>query len=156
MSSDLRPLDPGPPRAAAEGAELAQAVSRLASVDGYSHADSAPLAPLARDIARSLTEAGFSVHHCARHDSLYGLGRVCLRPIPTESGTGRSGIAESRTTRNLLLYGDGDSTSNGAHQLMNAVPGSSLREFGYAVAQLRSVGAWRATGLPNHYMEARW
>ena len=55
----------GPLRAAAEAAELAQAASGLVSIDGCRLADSDPLAPLARDIARSMTEAGLPVHHCA-------------------------------------------------------------------------------------------
>src|ERR1039457_3724991 len=62
-----------PLRAAAEAAELAQAVSGLVSIDGCRLADTHPLAPLARDIARSMTEAGLTVHHCAQHDPLYPL-----------------------------------------------------------------------------------
>ena len=84
--TDLRQPDPGPLRAAAEAAELAQAVSRLASTDGCRLEDSDPLAPLARDIARSMTEAGLTVHHCAQHDPLYRFGGVCLLAVPAESG----------------------------------------------------------------------
>ena len=73
--TDLHQPDPGPLRAAAEAAELAQAVSGLVSIDGCRLADSDPLAPLARDIARSMTEAGLTVHHCAQHDPLYRLRR---------------------------------------------------------------------------------
>ena len=53
--TDLRQPDPGPLRAAAEAAELAQAVSGLVSIHGCRLEDSDPLAPLARDIARSMT-----------------------------------------------------------------------------------------------------
>ena len=74
--TDLHQPDPGPLRAAAEAAELAQAVTGLCSIDGCRLADSDPLAPLARDIARSLTKAGLTVHHCAQHDPLYRLGGV--------------------------------------------------------------------------------
>ena len=63
--TDLHQPDPGPLRAAAEAAELARAASGLVSIDGCRLADSDPLAPLARDIARSMTEAGLTVHHCA-------------------------------------------------------------------------------------------
>ena len=63
--TDLHQPDLGPLRAAAEAAELAQAASGLVSADGYRLADSDPLAPLARDIARSMTEAGLTVHRCA-------------------------------------------------------------------------------------------
>ena len=73
--------DPGQPdltalRAAAEGAEFTQAEAALTNIYGYRLADADPLAPLARDLARSLTEAGLPVHHCARHDPLYRLGGV--------------------------------------------------------------------------------
>jgi hypothetical protein len=83
--TDLHQPDLGPLRAAAEAAELAQAVSGLVSADGYRLADSDPLAPLARDIARSMTEAGLPVHHCARHHPLYRLGGV------SAGGPGRTG-----------------------------------------------------------------
>src|SRR5260370_33070611 len=66
--TDLHQPDPGPLRAAAEAAELAQAVSGLVSIDGYCVPASDPLAPLACDIARSLTEAGLAVRHRATHD----------------------------------------------------------------------------------------
>jgi hypothetical protein len=89
--TDLRQPDPGPLRAAAEAAELAQAVSGLASTGGYRLADSDPLAPLARDIARSMTEAGLTVHHCAQLEPPYRLGGVCLLAVPAESGTGHGG-----------------------------------------------------------------
>ena len=52
------PPDLGPLRAVAEGAELAEAASRLADAYGRPVPPSDPLAPLARDIARALTEAG--------------------------------------------------------------------------------------------------
>jgi hypothetical protein len=60
----------GPLRAAAETAELAHAASGLASAYGYRLADRDPLAPLARDIARPMTEAGLTAHRCAPHDPL--------------------------------------------------------------------------------------
>jgi hypothetical protein len=101
--TDLHQPDPGPLRPAAGAAELAQAVSGLVSIGGCRLADSDPLAPLARDIARCLTEAGLTVHHCARHDPLYRLGGVCLLAVPAESGTGHGGIAVSWTAHNLLL-----------------------------------------------------
>ena len=65
--------------------------------DGYGD----PLAPLARDIARSMTEAGPTVHHCAQHDPMYRLGGVCLLAVPAESRSGHGGIAVSWTVQNL-------------------------------------------------------
>ena len=47
--TDLHQPDPGPLRAAAEAAELAQAVSGLVSIDGCRPPDSDPLAPLAHE-----------------------------------------------------------------------------------------------------------
>jgi hypothetical protein len=74
--TDLHRAGLGTLRAAAEAAELGQAVTGLVGIDGCRLADSDPLAPLARDIARSMTEVGLTVHHCARHDPLYRLGGV--------------------------------------------------------------------------------
>jgi hypothetical protein len=154
--TDLHQPDLGALRAAAEGAELAQAVSGLVRTDGYPLAASDPLAPLARDIARSLVEAGLAVHHCARHDPLYRLGGVCLLPIPAQSGTGRSGIAVSWTTHNLLLSDwDRYSTYRGTHQIMSAALGGILRAFGYPVAPFGSGGAWPVTGHRSQETEAR-
>lgn len=138
--------DLGPLRAAAEAAELAQAVSGLASIDGCRLADSDPLA-LARDIACSMIEAGLTVHHCARHDRLYRLGGVCLVAVPAESGTGHGGVAVSWTVHNLLLLDwDRYGTYTGTQQVMNTALGGVLRAFGYAVAPFGSGGAWLVTG----------
>jgi len=156
MTDTERPQpDPGPLRAAAEAAELAQAVSGLASIYGCHLADSDPLAPLARDIARSTTEAGLTVHHCAQRDPLYRLGGVCLLAIPAESGTGSSGIAVSWTVHNLLLLDwDRYGTYAGTQQIMNAALGDILRAFGYAVAPFGSCGAWLVTGRRHQDPEA--
>jgi hypothetical protein len=146
--TDLRQPDPGPLRTAAEAAELAQAVSRLVSSDGCRLADSDPLAPLTRDIARSMTGAGLTVHHCAQHDPLYRLGGVCLLAVPAESGTGHGGIAVSWTVHNLLLPDrDRYGTYTGTQQAMNTALGGVLRAFGYPVAPFGSGGAWLVTGL---------
>ncbi len=74
------PPDLGPLRALAENAELAEAVAQLADAYGRPLPVDDPLAPLARDIARALTEAGFTLHHCAQSHPLYRLGGVCLLP----------------------------------------------------------------------------
>src|SRR6516164_9769450 len=100
--TDLHQPGPGPLRAAAEAAELAQAASGLVSVDGCRLAGSGPLAPLARDIARSMTEAGLTGHRCARHDPLCRLGGGCVLAVPAGSGTGHGGIAVSGTAHYLL------------------------------------------------------
>ena len=61
--TDLHQPGPGPLRAAADAAELAQAASGLVAATGTASPDSDPLAPLARDIARLLTEA--ALRRCA-------------------------------------------------------------------------------------------
>jgi hypothetical protein len=145
--TDLLQPDLGPLCAAAEAAELAQAVSGLVSIDGRRLAEGDSLAPLARDIARSMTEAGLTVHHCAQHDPLYRLGGVCLLPIPPESGIGSSGIAVSWTVHNLLLLDwDRYGTYMSTQQAMNTALGAVLRAFGYPVAPFGSGGAWLVTG----------
>ena len=80
-SLGLEPADLGPIRVLAETAELADAVAGLADAYGRPLPASDPLAPLARDIARTLTEAGFTLHHCAQNHPLYRLGGVCLVPV---------------------------------------------------------------------------
>ena len=93
------PPDPGPLRALAESAELAGTVSRLADAYGRPLPADDPLAPLARDIARALTEAGFTLHHCAQRDPLYRLGGVCLLPVARgHDPDGRGGVVVSWTT----------------------------------------------------------
>ena len=144
--------DPGQPdlaalRAAAADAEFTQAEAVLTSAYGYRLAGADPLAPLARDLARSFTEAGLTVHHCARHDPLYRLGGVCLLPVPADQGSSPSGIAVSWTTHNLLLldwnrYG----TYAETQQAMNEALGSVLVAFGYPAIPFGSGGAWLVTG----------
>ena len=141
--TDLGQPDLAALRAAAGDAEFAEAEARLVSACGYPLADAGPLA---RDLARSLTEAGLSLHHCAAHDPLYRLGGVCLLPVPAEAGTGWGGISVSWTTHDLLLrdrcryriYRD-------THQAMNVALGSVLTAFGYQVAPFGSGGAWLVT-----------
>lgn len=69
-------LDLAALRAAAGNAEFAEAKVGLGSARGYPLAGADPRAPLARDLARSLTEAAFTPHHCATYNPLYLLGRV--------------------------------------------------------------------------------
>ena len=81
----------GPLRALAETAEFAEAVARLADAYGRPLPADDPLAPLARDIARALTEAGFTLHHCSSSHPLYRLGGVCL--VPVARGQTRMAVA---------------------------------------------------------------
>jgi hypothetical protein len=140
--------------AAAEQAEFAGAARGLLSTDGYRQAGDDPLAPLAHDVACALVEAGFMLYPCHRHDPLCWLGGVCLMPIPAESGTGRSGIAVSRTTRDLLPGWDWRATCSPTCQLMNAVPGSVLHASGYLDRQPGTGGACLVTGHRGQRTEA--
>ena len=144
--TDLHQPDPARCAQQPRPAELAQAVSGLASIGGCRLADSDPLAPLARDIARSMTEAGLTVHHYAELEPPYRLGGVCLLAVPAESGTGHGGIAVW-TAHNLLLpEWDRHGTYTGTQQFMNAALGGVLRAFGYPVIPFGSGGAWLVTG----------
>jgi hypothetical protein len=148
--TDLRQPDPGPLRAAAGAAELAQAPSALVSTDGYRLADGDRLAPLARDIARPMT---LTLHHCARHDPLCQLG-VCLLPVPAESVTGSSGITVSWTTHNLLPDWDRYGTHAGTQQIINPALGGIPRAIGYSVAPFGSGGAGLVTSRRQQDPEA--
>ena len=128
-------------------AEFAGAEVQLLNSYGYQLGGAGPLAPLARDIARSLTEAGLAPYHCATHDPLYRLGGVCPLEVPPGAGTGRGGISVSWTTHDLLLR---DPCSyriyRDTHQAMNVALGGVLTAFGYRVAPFGSSGGWLVTG----------
>ena len=94
------------------------------------------------------------MHHCDRYDPLCWLGGVCLMPIPAESGTGRSAIAVSRTTHDLLFDGDWRAACSHACQVVNAVPGSVLRAFGYLDRQRGTGGACLVSGHRGRRTEA--
>ena len=141
--TDLGQPDLAALRAAAGDAEFAEAQARLVS-SGYPLADAGPLA---RDLARSLTEAGLTLHHCAAHDPLYRLGGVRLLSAPAGAGTGQGGISVSWTTHDLLLRDQRRyRTYQDAHQAMNAALGRVLTAFGYQLAPFGSGGAWLVTG----------
>ena len=145
--TDFLQPDLGPLRAAAGAAELAQAVAGLASIDRCRLADSDPLAPLGREIARPVTEAGLTVHHRARRYPLCRLGGVCLLAVPPGLADGPAGVAVSWTPHNLLVLDwDRYGTYAGTQQAMNSAPGSVLRAFGYLVTPFGSGGAWLVTG----------
>ena len=145
--TDLHQPGLGPLRPAAEAAELAQATSGLVTADGYRLAVSDPLAPLARAIARSLTEAGLPLHRCARHDLRYRLGGICLLPVPAGPADRRAGITVSWTTHTLMsLDWDRSGTCTCTQQAMNTAIGGILRAFGYPAEPFGSGGAWLVTG----------
>ena len=126
-------------RAAAGDAESVEAEAGLVSSCGCPLTGAGPLAPLTRDLACSLTEAGFTLHHCATHEPLDRLGGVCLLPVSAEPETGPRRTSVSWTTHVLLLrdhsrYGIYRST----HQAINAALGGVLRAFGSLVMRFGS------------------
>jgi hypothetical protein len=144
--TDFSNPGPGPLRAAAEATELAYTASGLVGADERRLAGSDPLASLPRAIARSMTEAGLTMHHRAPHHPLYRTGGVCLLPVPAGPAAGRAGIAVPWTTHNLLsLDRDRYGTCVGTQQAMNTAIGGVLRAFGYAAEPFGSGGAWLVT-----------
>lgn len=128
--------------------ESAYAVSSLAGSYGYRLRPSDPLAPLTRDVARSLVEAGFTLHHCARYDPLYRRGGVCVLPVaagPSHDDPG--GVVVSWTTHDLLsLDWDRQASYHGAHQAINGVLAQVLSTLGYQVKPFGAEGASLVTG----------
>jgi hypothetical protein len=143
QSPDLRPL-----RALAEREELADARARLA--DGFGHplpAEDAN-APLARDVAAALTEAGLRVHDCTPHHPGYRLGGVCVLPVPSRHNPdGQGGIAVSWTTHNLLMLDwDRGREHHDTQQTMNRALASVLAALDYPVRPFGAGGASLVTG----------
>lgn len=102
----------------------------------------------ARDIARALVEAGFTLHHCARHHPLYRLGGVCLLPVARgHDPNGKGGVVVSWTTHDLLsIDGNRWSEYHGAHEVMNGALAQVLDALGYQVRPFGPGGAWIVTG----------
>ncbi|MGD0373595.1 MAG: hypothetical protein ABSB01_03265 [Streptosporangiaceae bacterium] len=138
------PPDLDPLRALAERAELADAVTRLCDSYGRPLPDDDPLVPLAHDIARVLTEAGFTLHHCAHGHPRYRLaaGRACCR-----SPAAMIRKAVSWTTHDLLsLDRDRWNEYHGTHEVMNGALSQVLDALGYQVWPFGLGGAWIVTG----------
>jgi hypothetical protein len=135
---DLRPL-----RALAESEELADARARLADGLGHPLPAGDPNAPLARDVAAALTEAGFTLHYCEPHHPGYRLGGVCVLPIPARHNSdGQGGVAVSWTTHNLLtLDWDRGREHHDTQQTMNRALASVLKALGYQVGPFGTGGA---------------
>lgn len=142
------PPDLGPLRALAEREEFAEATERLAHAYGRSLRDDDPLRPLAHNIARALTEAGFTLHHCAQHHRLYRIGGVCLLPVAAgHDPDGRAGVVVSWTTHNLLSLDWGRWLAyHGTQDVMNGALSEVLDVLGFQVAPFGVGGAWIVTG----------
>jgi len=139
----------------AKRTELADAVARLADGYGRPLAAGDPVAPLARDVACALVEAGFTLHHCARHHPLYRLGGVCLLPVARgHDPNGKGGVVVSWTTHDLLsLDWDRWTEYHGAHEVMNGALAQVLDALGYRIQPFGCGGAWIVTGRRVHREE---
>jgi hypothetical protein len=142
------PPDLGPLRALAERKELTDAAGGLADAYGRPLRDDDPLKPLATDIARALTEAGFALHHCAQGHPLYRLGGVCLLPVaPGHDPDGRGGVVVSWTTHDLLSLDWGRWLAyHGTQDVMNGALSEVLDGLGFQVSPFGIGGAWIVTG----------
>lgn len=140
---DFQPPDLRPLRALAERDELADARALLADALGHPLPADDPNAPLARDVAAALTEAGFTLHNCAPHHPQYRLGGVCVLPIPAHHNPdGQGGIAVSWTTHNLLaLDWERGRERQGTQEAMNSALASVLKALGYRVGPFGTGGA---------------
>jgi hypothetical protein len=145
--ADARP-DLGPLREAAERGELAGAVACLAGSSRFRLRADDPVAPLAREVARALTLAGFAVHHCVLADPLNRLGGVCLLPVAAwGSVEGRAGVAVSWTTHSLLsLDWDRWSEYRDVQEAMNPALAGVLDAVGFCVQPFGQGGASLVTG----------
>jgi hypothetical protein len=137
-----------PVRALAECEEFADAVCRLADGCGNRLRGTHPLRPLAAQLARSLTEAGFTLHHCVRHHPLYRLGGICLLPVSDDDGRGDpAGVVVSWTTHHLLSCDwDRWNEYRGAIGAMNEALAHVLAALGYLVRPFGAGGASLVTG----------
>lgn len=142
------PPDLGPLRALAEREELADAAGCLSDAYGRPLRDDEPLRPLASDLAQALTEAGFTLHHCAPHHPLYGLGGVCLLPVTAgHDPDGRGGVVVPWTTHNLLSLDWGRWLAHhGTQDVMNGALSEVLDGLGFQVSPFGVGGAWIVTG----------
>jgi hypothetical protein len=140
---DFQPPDLRPLRSLAEREELADARARLANGLGHPLPAGDSNAPLARDVAVALTEAGFTLHNCAPHHPQYRLGGVCLLPIPSSHNPdGQGGIAVSWTTHNLLAMDwDRGRERQGTQDAMNRALAGVLKALGYQVQPFGIGGA---------------
>jgi hypothetical protein len=145
--ADARP-DLGPLRKATERGELDDAMACLAGSSGFRLRGDDPLAPLAREVARALTLAGFTVHHCVRADPLNRLGGVCLLPVAAWGSVGgQAGVAVSWTTHSLLsLDWDRWAEYRSVQEAMNPALAVVLDAAGFCVEPFGQGGASVVTG----------
>jgi hypothetical protein len=134
-------------RALAECGELAEAVSGLTDAQGAPLAVAAAPGPLAREIARALVEAGFTLHRCSTWDPLQRLGGVCVVPVPAAPDlVGAGGVVVCWTAHLLALDLGRARTWDATREIMNTALAEILCALGYAIRPFGSGGACIATG----------
>jgi hypothetical protein len=133
-------------RALAECGELAEAVSGLTDADGSPLAASPP-GPLARDIARAMIEAGFTLHRCTNWDPLQRLGGVSVVPVPAQPDRAGAGGVVVCWTAHLLALDLGRARAwDATREIMNTALAEILCALGYAIRPFGPGGACLATG----------
>jgi hypothetical protein len=139
----FKPPDLTPLRATAEREELTEARGPLADGLGNPLPVGDPRAPLAHDVVRALTEAGFTLHHCVSHHPLYRLDGVCVLPVPSSHNPdGQGGIAVSWTTHDLLALGwQRERERQDTQQTMNRALANALTALDYQVQPFGTGGA---------------
>jgi hypothetical protein len=138
-------------RALAECSELAEAVSGLTDSAGVPLA-ARPPGPLAREIARALVEAGFTLHRCSNWDPLQRLGGVSVVPVPAgPDRAGAGGVVVCWTAHLLALDLGRQRAWDATREIMNTALAEILCALGYAVRPFGSGGACIVTGsrAPN-------
>jgi hypothetical protein len=140
---DFQPPDLRPLRTLAESEELADARARVADGLGNPVPADDPYAPLASDVAKALTEAGFNLHNCAPHHPQYRLGGVCVMPIPSgHNHDGQGGVAVSWTTHNLLAMDwERGRERQDTQETMNRALAGVLKALGYQIRPFGTGGA---------------
>jgi hypothetical protein len=143
--------DLGPLRETTEAAELTEATAGLTDGSGGPLPAGDPLRPLACAVARALTEAGFTLHHCARHHPRHRLGGVCLLPAAARRAPeSKAGVVVSWTTHDLLsLDWCRWPEYHGTQQVMNGALGQVLDVLGFQVAPFGSGGTHIVTAGPT-------
>jgi hypothetical protein len=111
---------------------------------------------LAKRIADSLAEVGFSLHRCEPDNTRHGLGGICLLTVEATPGQNPAGIVVSWTPHCLLLVDEHRRKPFfTALQTFNSGLGSVLKAFGYETEPFRSTSAWIVKAAPLSSLAAR-
>ncbi len=110
---------------------------------------------LACQVSRSLSEAGFSPHHCLDRHSPSEPGGVCLTHVQASAQGGYpDGVTVSWTTRDHLSADAARwATCLVLTRVMNQALGTIVRTLGYDPRPIGTSGAWIITAELHHGTE---